>query len=87
MRIPIRTHLSHHISLSPDFAENLETMSCSTNKAAEHTLAIPGVVVSGWSISDLIPMTHATKYSDQKKYSLKSELMSLVNKVSGQQFA
>lgn len=57
------------------------------NKAVERSLAIPGVVEAGWTMSDLISMTRGTKDSDQKKHQLKSELMSLVNKVSDQQFA
>mmetsp|Transcript_435 Transcript_435/g.966 ORF Transcript_435/g.966 Transcript_435/m.966 type:complete len:454 (-) Transcript_435:152-1513(-) len=76
-----------HPPLPPDFADTLETAARGTNKAAERALAIPGVVEAGWTMSDLISMTRGTKDSDQKKHQLKSELMSLVNKVSDQQFA
>mmetsp|Transcript_17527 Transcript_17527/g.37939 ORF Transcript_17527/g.37939 Transcript_17527/m.37939 type:complete len:529 (-) Transcript_17527:51-1637(-) len=81
-----------HPPLPSDFAENMDTpltsMSrSSANKAAERALAIPGVVDAGWTMSDLLSMTRGSKDSDQKKHQLKSELMSLVNKVSDQQFS
>eukprot|EP00584_Thalassiosira_punctigera_P006388 CAMPEP_0172531646 /NCGR_PEP_ID=MMETSP1067-20121228/4963_1 /TAXON_ID=265564 ORGANISM="Thalassiosira punctigera, Strain Tpunct2005C2" /NCGR_SAMPLE_ID=MMETSP1067 /ASSEMBLY_ACC=CAM_ASM_000444 /LENGTH=473 /DNA_ID=CAMNT_0013316045 /DNA_START=34 /DNA_END=1455 /DNA_ORIENTATION=+ len=74
--------------LPPDFAE---TVGASTgrgpNQMAERALAIPGVIEAGWTTADLLCATRGTKDSDQKKHQLKSELMSLVNKVSDQQFS
>lgn len=75
--------------LSHDFAQNVEgTQSLSrANKAAERALAIPGVIEAGWTMSDLIMTQRGTKDADQKKHQLKGELLSLVSKVSDQQFA
>jgi len=56
-------------------------------RSAERSLAIPGVVEAGWTVSDLLSITRGTKDADQKKHQLKGELMSLVNKVSDQQFS
>lgn len=73
--------------LPADFATQETSTTSRANKAAERALAIPGVVEAGWTMSDILSMTRGTKDSDQKKHQLRTELMSLVNKVSEQQFA
>lgn len=73
-----------------DFADTVDANSTArsdANRTVERALAIPGVVEAGWTMSDLLSMTRGTKDSDQKKHQLKSELMSLLNKVSDQQFS
>ena len=76
-----------HPPLPADFADTLEINARGPNKAAERALAIPGVVEAGWTMSDLVSMSRGTKDSDQKKHQLKSELLSLVSKISDQQFS
>lgn len=56
-------------------------------RTAELALAIPGVVQAGWTRADLLAAARGDKDTDQKKHQLKSELLSLVNKVSDQQFS
>jgi len=93
-RIRATTAKSDKMTYPPlplDFADEIEysryASSSTNNRAAERALAIPGVREAGWTLLDLVSMTRGTKDADQKKHQLKSELMSLVNKVSEQQFS
>jgi len=92
-------HSGGYPPLPSDFASRMMESSGTTisarggtNRAsAERALSIPGVIEAGWTMSDLLSMLNrngnSSKDSDRKKSQLKSDLLSIVAKVSDQQFA